>query len=274
VALAAAGLLRAGGEGGETLGSDLAARVNGVAIRAADYERALAGVASDRRNPLDAAERRHVLDRLIEEELLVQRGLELGFARHDRKIRADLVNAVIGAIAIEAEDLQPSDAELEAFYAEHRDFFTRPGRLRVRQVFCKAGGADDARAAARAAEAARRLRAGDDFTAVRTALGDVEISPVPDVPLPAAKLREYLGPTVLAAALALGAGEVSEPVRGATGYHVVQVVEREADDAPPAAELREQLLVEYRRRAGERALRAYLDDLRARADIAVAEPQP
>ena len=33
------------------------------------------------------------------------------------------------------EDVQPSDAELQKFYTEHRDFFAGPGRLRVRQLF-------------------------------------------------------------------------------------------------------------------------------------------
>src|SRR5262245_15749646 len=64
------------------------ASVNGTAIREEDYERALAAFASDRRSPVEAGDRRHVLDRLIDEELLVQRGLDLGFSRSDRRVRA------------------------------------------------------------------------------------------------------------------------------------------------------------------------------------------
>ena len=36
-----------------------------------------------------------VLDRMIDEELLGQRGLDLGLVRADRRVRADLVSAVI-----------------------------------------------------------------------------------------------------------------------------------------------------------------------------------
>jgi parvulin-like peptidyl-prolyl isomerase len=62
---------------------------------------------------------------------------------------------------------------------------------------------------------------------------------------------------------------VSEPVRSGAGFHVLQVLERQADAAPPLEQIAEQVLAEYRRRAGEHALRAYLDELRSRADIEV-----
>ena len=68
----------------------------------------------------------------------------------------------------------------------------------------------------------------------------------------------------------LEVGAVSDPIRSATGYHVLQVVEREAEWVPPREEIADEVLAEYRRRRGEEALRAYLDRLRARADIELA----
>jgi parvulin-like peptidyl-prolyl isomerase len=73
------------------------------------------------------------------------------------------------------------------------------------------------------------------------------------VPLPAAKLLDYLGPTALRAALVLDAGAVSEPVRSGTGYHVLIVVAREAEWLQPLADIEADVRAEYRRRAGERA---------------------
>ena len=269
VILAATGLVDVKRQG-SSLPGGAAARVNGELIRSEDYERMLAGVAQDRRDDVDTAQRRHVLDRLIDEELLVQRGVELGLPRRDRKVRADLTTAVIASIVADTEDIQPTSAQLQAFYDENRSFFTRPGRLRVRQVFIQAGpDVDDAAARARAADASRRWRAGEAFAAVREADGDPEVSPLPDALLPAEKLIDYLGPTVLKAALTLAAGEVSDPVRSGMGYHVLQVVERQPDVTPPLAEIESQVTAEFRRRAGDQALRAYLDDLRTRADVVV-----
>ena len=178
---------------------------------------------------------------------------------------------MIDAVVTEHEDGTPPDAELEAFYRRERDFFARPGRLRVRQLWCRADTAADAPSAeARARAAAASLRAGEDFAGVRARLGDPEIAPLPDALLSPAKLLDHLGPTALRAALELEAGAVSDPVRSATGYHVLQVIEREAEWVPPREEVADEVVAEYRRRRGERALRAYLDALRARAEVEIA----
>lgn len=272
-AVAAAGLLSASARNG-ALPSGVVALVNREPIRADDYLRTMQALANDKRDALTNDDRRRVLDRLIEEELLVQRGLALGLARQDRRVRSDLTSTVIDAVVADASERQPDDDELSAFYAANRDFFAGPGRVRVRQVFVRVTTPTDPAAEARAAQAARRLRAGEPFDTVAGELGDAPLMPLPDAVLPPAKLRDYLGPTALRAALDLEVGEVSDPVRSGTGYHVLQVVEKQPDAQPPLADIRPQVVAEFRRRAGERALRAYLDELRASADVVVAEPLP
>jgi len=264
LACAAFGLLRGGADG--RLPADAVATVNGEPVPTDEYERVLAAFASDRRAPLDDEDRRHVLDRMIEEELLVQRALELGLARHDRRVRADLTSALIASVVSEAEERTPGAREIEAFYADLRDFFARPGRLRVRQVLVRAEG-DAAAAQARAGQAAARLRAGENLARVAAELGDPEDAPLPDALLPPVKLREYLGPTALRTLLALEAGDVSEPVRTQAGWRVLVLAEREEEYAPPLGEIEEQVRAEWVRRRGERALREYLDELRRRADV-------
>ena len=259
---------------GGRLPAGVMALVNDEPIREEDYARALDAIAADTRATLGEDDRRHALDRLIEEELLVQRGLALGLARDDRRVRADLTQTVIDGIVNQANDREPSDAEVQEFYAANRDFFAGPGRLRVRQVFVRVTAPSDPAALARAEQAAQRLRGGESLAAVQAALGDPPLSPPPDAPLPPAKLRDYLGPTVLRAALALAPGEVSDPVRSGTGYHVLEVAERQTDGTPALADIRPQVVNEWRRRAGEEALRAYLDELRAASSVVVPERLP
>ncbi len=260
------------------LRSETAAQVNGVPILTNHFLRAVEGLASDRREPLSEADRRHVLNRLIEEELLVQHALELGLAQRDRRARSYLVSAVLDSIVASTDGYSPGPSEVEAFYAENGDYFARPGRLRVRQVFVSLPpAADDERATdarARAQKAAERLRAGDDFERVARELGDAEIAGIPDTPLPPAKLREYLGPTLLRAAQALHEGEVSAPIPSPQGVHVLWMVEKQDANSPPLSEVEAEVRSEMKRRAGDRALRESLDDLRARADVVVAEPLP
>lgn len=268
VVLAALGLVQSGRSNARTLPDSAVARVNGELIRAEDYQRVLSGLAQDKRDALDDAERTRVLDRLIDEELLVQRGLELGLARHDSKVRKDLTQAVVDSVVAEFADTQPTEKELATFYEQNRSFFAGPGRSRIRQIFCRVRVNPEAPMALdRAQQAAQRLRAGDDFEAVRSVLGDPEMAPLPDALLPVAKLVDYLGPTASRAAVELAIGQVSDPVRSSTGYHVLQVVERVPDSGPELSEIKPQVEAEYRRHASEQALRAYLDELRSRADV-------
>lgn len=270
--LAAAGLTARRGNG--ALPAGVVAMVNGESIRTEDYARMLQAVASDKRDPLSAEDRQRVLDRIIEEELLVQRGLALGLARYDRRVRADLTSTVIDGVVSDITESAPGDEDVAAFYAANRDFFAGPGRVRVRQVFVRVSVPNDPAAQARAEQAAQRLRAGEDFAAVAAELGDTPLSPLPDTALPPSKLRDYLGPTALRAVLELDIGAVSEPVRSGTGYHVLQVMERQPDTLAELDGIRPQVVAELRRRAGERALRTYLDELRANATVVVAEPLP
>jgi parvulin-like peptidyl-prolyl isomerase len=260
------------------LSSETVATVNGVPIQTSQFLRAVEGLASDRREALSEADRVHVLDRLIEEELLVQHALDLGLAQRDRRTRSYLVSSVLDSIVAETEGFSASPGEVQDFYAEHGDYFARPGRLRVQQVFISLGQSADAAkvaaAQARGEAAAQRLRAGEDLAVVQRELGDREIAGVPNVELPPVKLREYLGPSVLEIAQALESGAISEPVRSPQGLHVLWMIERQEAGRPALADVEAQVLAEMKRRAGDQALRQSLDDLRAQAAVVVSEPLP
>jgi len=277
LALAAWGLL--GDAASARLPEGAVARVNGTAIRGEDFERLLAAVMKDMRTPdLDRA-RKRVLDRMIEEELLVQRALDLGLVHLDRKVRADLTSNVIASVVNDFTDRVPSGVELEEFFAENKEYFTRPGRLRAREIYFRNRdrtrppdpGSARTSAQERAANAYARLTAGDRYEVVKAELGDVEISPIPDALLPPAKLREYVGPTLLRTIDELEIGEWSMPTLSGSAIRIVQLVDRQPAVAPGLAEIRSQVEIDWRRRMGDRALRDYLDELRTRADIEIAE---
>ena len=244
------------------------------AIRRVDYERVLAGVEGDLRNPIDDAMRRRVLDRMIDEELLVQRALDLGLAVIDRRVRGELTSGLIDSIVSEVDAEEPSDREVAAHYEENIDFFTRPGRLRARTIyFSTRRDATDPRgpAAVRAAEALSRLRAGQSIDAVERALGDEQVSPVPDTLLPASKVRDYTGPSILAAIMQLEPGRFSEPIESSGGLYVATALEREPAIVPTLAEVEELVRQDLKRRRGDEALRDYLTTLRKQTPISVDE---
>jgi parvulin-like peptidyl-prolyl isomerase len=270
---AAAGILETAPGG--SLPEGAAAVVDGTIIRESRYRRALSALAQDRRDPLTEKDRVHILNRLIEEELLVQRAAELGLDRSDPVVRNTLVSAMIETIVAGVGQTEPSSEAVAAFYDENREFFARTDRFWVRQLRFSVSkgdsnsgeGDDDDTARAKAEEATRRLREGETLSVLARELGAGGILPLPDGYLPAAKLREYLGPTPALHAAQLQTGEVSDPVRGGSAYHVLQMVERVTSPPLPLEAVESQVRAEMRRRAGDESLRSYLDQLRADAEV-------
>jgi len=254
--------------GTEALPEGALVRVNGTVIRESKFERAVAAMASDRRSALSPADRRHILDRLIEEELLVQYGLALGLAERDRRVRSDLVSAVIASQVASVDGVTPSNGEMVAFYRENEPFFRTPGRLRVRSLWIRAAPErSPAEALARAESAVERLRAGEAFDLVARALGDPPVASVPDGMLPPAKLREYVGPTALGVIDRLAIGDVSDPLVMKSAVHVFLLIDREVSRAPAIEDILNEVRAEMKRRSGDDAVRSLLDRLRAGAEL-------
>lgn len=265
--LAARGLVLEGPAVSPAMPRDAVAVVNGETISRASFDTAVGLIERDRGGPVSVAEKQHILQRLVDEELLVQRGLELGLPRSDRKLRGDLVAGVIEAATAGAASGEPTAEELAAFFEARREFFAPPVPLRVAQVFVARGPRTEDEASARAATAARRLRDGEDLARVRRELGDPPAVEIPSSFVPATRLRDTVGPSAAAIAQRLGAGEVSDPLRGEDGYRVLVVLER-GESVPASLEaVRTDVLAEYQRQRSEADLRDYLDQLRKSSDI-------
>jgi peptidyl-prolyl cis-trans isomerase SurA len=267
--LTGAGLIDTGSARPSALPAEDAARVNDRIITRELVDRVTRDVAEKRSVAVDDGLRRSVVAGLVDEELLVQRGIALGLPRVDRRVRSGLTRAAIERIMLAQDETPPSDADLRTFIDGHPEVFAPAAKLRVRQIVFRITGGDTTAALHRAQQAVQRVRAGEDFAAVGAQEGDAELARIPDGLLTRAKLLDYVGPTVVQAAAALPAGAISEPILSGKAYHLVQVQERDASAVPELARVREQALKEYQRRAGDRWLRTRLDQLRRAADITV-----
>jgi len=273
IALAAVGLVRGGTLPGDALESGEVARVNGVPIPGDELERMLGALEADKRNPVAEADRARVLARLVDEELLVQRAVEIGLVDSEPGVRKALVQALVDSVVAEAESEEPDPTALRRFYEENRDYFGAGERIRVERLVFRAG-SKRGEPAGRAREARRALAEGRPLEAVAAELADEPLVPVPASALPASKLREYLGDDLARQALAASEGVWSEPLASAEGVQILRVAERQRAESAPFDAVAAQVAAEWRRRQGDRALREYLDFLRAQAEITWAAGAP
>jgi peptidyl-prolyl cis-trans isomerase D len=149
--------------------------------------------------------------------------------------RASLAFVLFPSVAA-AEEVKPSDADvqafaqkegarIEAFYKENAARFDQKKKVRVRHVLARVGeGEDDAEARKKVELAAERVKKGEDFTKVAAELSDDPNTKDRggDLGLISEGLAD---PAFEKAALALERGQVSEPVRSASGWHLIRVDE-------------------------------------------------
>lgn len=250
--LAASGLFR---REERALPPGVVAMVGDTPITAEEYARALAAVASDRKGALDRSLQQHVLDRLIDEELLVQAAMQSGMPTRDPLLRGQIASAMIEAIV--GERKTPTEAELRAHFDGHKEVFARNGRVRVQALWFTG-----AEAKKRAEDARARLLSGE------TATGDAPAIVVPSGSLPQVKLTDYLGANVASAVSTLPVNDVTQPIESTGGVWIVRLLERKDGEIPAFESVRELVAADLRRTNDDEALRRWLE--RRRHDTHVA----
>lgn len=223
--------------GDETLPALAVARVGDQLILRDEWLRAVAAVASERRTPLSVADQQAILERLIDQSLLMQHGLDLGLVARDPRLRGALISEVM-QVARDARAAEPAPDELARFYAAHPQRFQGPPQLRVQAL---------------------RRQADGSLTPLQP--------PVPDALLPASRLQEWLGPSLSREALALPLDEPRETVDADGRVVQLRVLERVLPTPAPFEAVIEQVRIEWQREADEQAVRELLDTLRQHYDV-------
>ena len=69
----------------------------------AEYQRAVRLFSSEKRSAITPADRALILERMIEEELLLQYGIESGLVRNNHRVRAEVMRAVTSSLMADLE---------------------------------------------------------------------------------------------------------------------------------------------------------------------------
>lgn len=249
------------------------ARINDAHIDRTEYATALQALLADKTKSPTSKDRRLVLDRLIEEELLVQRGIEIGLLDGDAAVRKAVARAVIDFAMTRNAQKQISEDELRSFYAANKARFTPAARLQIERLFVRRS--DDAAAdMARLDSVRAALRQGQDFTEATLQLGDAILPPLPRSLLPRKKMYDYLGPRLTETASRLPGASISDAIADGDGWHFLRVVRSEPGIPSEFEDIRPQILNAMQRASDDAALIEYLTWLKERASISLADDAP
>ena len=242
-----------------------AAKIEDRLIPFERYEMQLEGLANDKRSPLTNEDREYVLERMIEEELLIKRAIDLGMLENNPMARGTIVQQMIKNIISEGSRTEPEEKELIKFFDENIGFFTKANRLRVRQVYFSEVDFGD-KVLKEAKNAFTRLLEGETFEQVALSGSNSPLK-VPDTLMNLSKVREYIGPSLMREAQLLKPGQFSEPKKVSGGYKIIYLVDREDATQPKYSNIRSSVLSEFSKRRDDQSLRTYLDNLKKWYDV-------
>ena len=242
-----------------------AAKIEDRIIPFERYKMQLEGLANDKRSPLTKKDKEYVLERMIEEELLIKRAIDLGMLENNPMARGTIVQQMIKNIISEGSRIEPEEKEIIEFFEENIGFFTKANRLRVRQIYFSQDDFGD-KVHQEAKNAFTRLLKGETFDQVILS-GSNSALKVPDTLMNLSKVREYIGPSLMREAQLLKPGQFSEPKKVSGGYKIIYLVDREDAAQPEYSNIRSSVLSEFSKRRDDQSLRTYLDNLKKWYDV-------
>ena len=148
-----------------------------------------------------------------------------------------------------AEASEPTDEDLQGMYEEQKSRFVQPARALTSHILVNlATGADaDAeRAALEKAQALRaRIEAGEAFADVAREASEDPGSADQGGDLGWIDQGDFFDPAFAEALFQLESGQLSEPVRGSNGYHLILAREMESERGRSFDEVREELRTQW-----------------------------
>jgi hypothetical protein len=242
-----------------------AAKIEDTSIPMEKYLTQLDGLSKDKRSPLTQKDKEYVLERMIEEELLIKRAIDLGMLNDNPMARGTIVQQMIKTIIAENARYEISDSELESFFQENSGFFTKSSRLRIQQIyFSNEQLKDDSLVVAN--KAYDLLKRGDDFESV-SKLGSPSALKIPNSLMTLSKVREYIGPSLMNLARELEINSFTSPIEVSGGYKIIYLIDKEMASPPKFNDIKASVSSEFLKRKDDQSLRSYLENLKNWYDV-------
>ena len=201
---------------------------------------------------------KQLLQRLIDDELILQRAEELGILRADPGIRKLLARSAINTIVRESQALLIKEPQLIVFYNNHQAVFQKPQRITL-----QAAQFDDLEMANISRNA---VLLGDSLKKTVSLVGG-KILPIPVSPLPKHMLIRYLGISLTDLALGLSATQISQPIVQGDNIYLLQVIENQPATLMPFEQVRETVMTELISRQRRDSLTTTLEELKQTTSI-------
>ncbi len=194
-----------------------------------------------------------IRERLIDEELLIQRAIELDLIRNDSLVKGNVIQTMFQYIINSSELAEPSETELRDYFNKEKNYFSSGKRYKLRNyTFRNLGDAEIARNSLTQNNIENFLKLVETENAID----------LPNVFLTPQKIRDYLGPKVLEELPSLEKGDFSNIFEINQLPSIIICIDVLLDNNPKFEEIIEQIKNKFLRDREDSLVKEYIENLR------------
>ena len=229
------------------------ARVGEKEISRQKFEEIIKVLDDQSRSELTLEKKNLIRERLIDEELLIQRAIELDLVRNDSLVKGNVIQTMFQYI-INSNDLaEPSEVELREYFSKDKNYFSSGKRFKLKNyTFRNLNDAETARNSLNQ----RNLESFLKFVETENSVD------LPNVFLTPQKIRDYLGPKVLKELPSLEKGGFSNIFEINQVPSIVICIDVLLDNNPKFEEIIDQIKNKFIRDREDSLVKEYIENLR------------
>ena len=194
-----------------------------------------------------------IRERLIDEELLIQRAIELDLIRNDSLIKGNIIQTMFQHIINSNEVIEPSEKQLRDYYRKEKDYFSSGKRFKLKNYSFRN---------LNEAETGSKYLKQNNFDAFLNLTYEKNIFDVPEVFLTPQKIRDYLGPKALQELENLNKGDYSKVIQLNDIPSIIFCIDILYGKTPLFEEIYDQIKDRFIREREDILVKEYIENLR------------
>ena len=217
-----------------------------------------------------------ILERMIEEELLVQRGLELNLHTKDIQVRKELIQQVINFI-VKIENAELTDDQLENYFLENIKRYESNKKIKINTIFIKSldpesqflGTEYDYKTLENKFNQIYADIENKSFSEAKNIHNQKTFFEVPTNLINIKDCKQYLGPTICKTLSSFEKDHISNPLFYQDGFYIIKLEDniRPKIDAYFFEDMKDKVLFDYNNERDDNRLKNYIQYLKDNAKI-------
>tara|TARA_Y100001936_G_scaffold235666_1_gene264139 strand:- start:746 stop:1642 length:897 start_codon:yes stop_codon:yes gene_type:complete len=250
--------------------------VNGVDITEDQFLKYAINLGADIEEAEDQEILELILERMIEEELLVQRGLELELHTKDIQVRRELIQQVINFI-IKIENEEPTDKELEDFFLNNIKRYESNKKIKINTIFVESLDTDsqflgteyDYKTLENKFNQIYSDIENKSFSIARSIHNQKTFFEIPNNLINIKDCKQYLGPSICKDLSSFEKDQVSNPLFFQNGFYIIKLEDniKPKVDSSFFEDMKDKVLFDYNNERDDDRLKDYIQYLKGKAKI-------